>query len=41
MISKLANRYPPELRELLHSNDILRQPSAYFAQAEPGRHWKK
>jgi transposase len=30
-----------EVRELRHSNDILRQASAYFAQAEPDRHWKK
>ncbi|EAN8329487.1 hypothetical protein EOY42_25345 [Salmonella enterica] len=30
-----------ENRELRHSNDILRQASAYFAQAELDRHWKK
>lgn len=30
-----------EVRELRRSNDILRQASAYFAQAELDRHWKK
>ena len=30
-----------ENRELRRSNDILRQASAYFAQAELDRHWKK
>ena len=30
-----------ENRELRRSNDILRQVSAYFAQAELDRHWKK
>ncbi|EGF1779392.1 IS3 family transposase [Escherichia coli] len=30
-----------ENRELRHSNDILRQASAYFAKAEFGRLWKK
>ena len=30
-----------ENRELRRSNDILRQASAYFAQAELVRHWKK
>lgn len=29
-----------EVRELRRSNDILRQASAYFAQAELDRHWK-
>ena len=29
-----------ENRELRRSNDILRQASAYFAQAELDRHWK-
>ena len=41
MTSKSANRYPAELRELRRSNDILRQASAYFAQAELDRYWKK
>ncbi len=30
-----------ENRELRRSNDILRQASAYFAQAELDHHWKK
>ncbi|HDL6964662.1 TPA: transposase, partial [Yersinia enterocolitica] len=30
-----------EVRELRRSNDILRQASAYFAQAELDRHWKR
>ncbi len=30
-----------ENRELRHSNDILRQASAYFAKAEFNRLWKK
>lgn len=30
-----------ENRLLRRSNDILRQASAYFAQAELDRHWKK
>ena len=30
-----------EVRGLRRSNDILRQASAYFAQAELDRHWKK
>ncbi|MBK4716988.1 transposase [Enterobacterales bacterium BIT-L3] len=30
-----------ENRELRRSNDILRQASAYFVQAELDRHWKK
>ena len=30
-----------EVRELRRSNDSLRQASAYFAQAELDRHWKK
>ncbi|MFA3777121.1 transposase [Yersinia sp. 1652 StPb PI] len=30
-----------ENRELCSSNDILRQASAYFAQAELDHHWKK
>lgn len=30
-----------EVRELRRSNNILRQASAYFAQAELDRHWKK
>lgn len=29
-----------EIRELWRSNDILRQASAYFAQAELDRQWK-
>lgn len=29
-----------ENRELRRSNDLLRQASAYFAQAELDRHWK-
>lgn len=30
-----------EVRELRRSNDILRQASAYFAQAELDRYWKR
>ena len=35
------NELEREVRELRRSNDILRQASAYFAQAELDRHWKK
>ncbi|WP_422066814.1 transposase [Serratia oryzae] len=35
------NELEREVCELRHSNDILRQTSAYFAQAEFDRYWKR
>lgn len=35
------NELEREVRELRRSNDILRQASAYFAQAELDRYWKR
>ncbi len=38
---KKSTKYSPEVRELRQANEILRKASAYFAQAELDRRFKR
>ena len=40
-MSKTTNKFSPEVRELRQANEILRKASAYFAQAELDRPFKR